>query len=644
MTDHKKKSGRGFIHSLITSFIRICLDTPITGKLIGMLVVSLLGFSVIYIHETIALHLIKQKVESIRGINMPQYKVCQLSLRGLNGFKISLIQTLDLHAEEQGGGGNYSSHIQDNFTRINNFRHMVNTLKTGGSIQDITHISDLTLDSFSVAPAPEDSAQYAKITEISEDLELFSDTYNHFVDLLRRHRTEEEFDQAVTDLLAGMDVVYTDFTELSLLVNRQFAAQVQATEDIIERGSRRFLAICLITVFTLLIGTAIYILIIVRPLKHILVKITEIAKGGGDLSMRIDARTQDEVGQLARQLNNLVDNVHSLNSFKAVIEEEQTPTDVHIRLAAMISQRFDLDCFFSYEINDAKKNMSVAHACDHDLLCNQQIIDDCNLCRAKRTGHYISSLQYPNICKYFPHRQSHEHYCIPMIAGGRVVGIMQFLLPKESPMEVQRRFEEQVEHVWRYIREATPVIEAKRFAAALRETTMKDPMTDLYNRRFLESYIETLIANSKRRQANIGILMCDMDFFKEVNDTYGHESGDTVIIRTAEILTSCVRASDLVIRYGGEEFLVLLIDVKTPEDTGHIAEKIRSSMEATEIPLPGGKTLQKTISVGYSVFPTDSDAFWECIKYADVALYQAKEEGRNRVCKFLPDMWQEKLY
>ncbi len=643
MADNDPKAPPNFFRTLFFSFIRTCLDTPITGKLIGMLVVSLLGFSVIYIHETIALHLIRQRVESIRGINMPQYKVCQLTLRGINGFKISLIHTLNLY--EEGDDADYSTHIQDNFNRINNFRHMLETLKSGGTIQDVTLISDLTLDSFQADPAPRQSAQYKKIEDINCALDMLQDSYGQFVQNLHANNVnEDDLDLATEDLLDNLDTVYHQLTALSLLVNQEFSTQVEKTESIIQQASRHFLVICLATVVTLLIGTAIYILIIVRPLKRILEKIKKIAKGGGDLSMRIDVKTHDEVGQLARQLNNLVDNIHSLNSFKAVIEEEETPTDVHIRLASIIASRFDLDCFFSYEVNDVKKSMSVAHACDHELICNQKIMDDCGLCRAKRTGHYISSLQYPHICKFFPHRESHEHFCIPMIAGGRVIGVMQFLLPKGSSKETIRRFEDQVEHAWRFIREATPVIEAKRFAAALRETTLKDPMTDLYNRRFLESYMETLIANSKRRQANIGILMCDMDFFKEVNDTYGHEAGDTVIVKTAEILTSCVRSSDLVIRYGGEEFLVLLLDVKKPEDTAHIAEKIRSSMEATEILLPGGKSLQKTISVGYSIFPADSDAFWECIKFADVALYQAKEAGRNRVCAFEADMWQEKLY
>jgi diguanylate cyclase (GGDEF)-like protein len=581
-------------------------------------------------------------MESIRGINMPQYKVCQLTLRGLNGFKISLIHILNLHEEDH--AGDYSAHVQDNFTRLNNFRHMLHTLQRGGTIQDVTLISDVTLDSFRAEPAPPASAQRLKIDEISFALELLQSSYSHFVQVLHTNHREDDLDQATTDLLDNLDEVFGQLTEFSLLVNQEFNNQVQTTEDIIRQASRHFLAICLATVLTLLIGTAIYILIIVSPLKRILEKIKEIAKGGGDLSMRIDVKTHDEVGQLARQLNNLVDNIHSLNSFKAVIEEEESPTDVHIRLASIIAGRFDLDCFFNYEINDVKKSMSVAHACDHQLICNQKIMDDCTLCRAKRTGHYISSLHYPHICKFFPHGESHDHFCIPMIAGGRVIGVMQFLLAKGCSAATVAHFEDQVEHAWRFIKEATPVIEAKRFAAALRETTLKDPMTDLYNRRFLESHMETLIANSKRRKANIGILMCDMDFFKEVNDTHGHEAGDTVIIKTAEVLTSCVRASDLVIRYGGEEFLVLLLDVKSPEDTAHVAEKIRSSMAATEIPLKSGKTLQKTISVGYSVFPVDSDAFWECIKFADVALYQAKEEGRNRVCEFKAEMWQQKPY
>lgn len=172
---------------------------------------------------------------------------------------------------------------------------------------------------------------------------------------------------------------------------------------------------------------------------------------------------------------------------------------------------------------------------------------------------------------------------------------------------------------------------------------MRDPMTNLYNRRFLESYTDTLTASTLRRGTKVGILMCDMDFFKQVNDTYGHETGDVVLVKTAEVLQSCVRASDMVIRYGGEEFIVLLIDVKSRQDIIDLAERIRTAMEETVINVPDG-TLKKTMSIGLSEFPGDSDGFWEAIKYADVALYRAKEDGRNRVVSFIPEMWKQDKY
>lgn len=148
----------------------------------------------------------------------------------------------------------------------------------------------------------------------------------------------------------------------------------------------------------------------------------------------------------------------------------------------------------------------------------------------------------PGICKQFPHKDILEHHCIPMLANGKVVGVVQFLHELGTTQEERDKFEHLVKRASRYIKEATPVIEAKRFAAALHESTLRDPMTDLYNRRFLKTYSDTLVASTMRRATSVGILMCDMDFFKQVNDTYGHETGDVVLIKTAEVLKNCVRA------------------------------------------------------------------------------------------------------
>ena len=174
---------------------------------------------------------------------------------------------------------------------------------------------------------------------------------------------------------------------------------------------------------------------------------------------------------------------------------------------------------------------------------------------------------------------------------------------------------------------------------SLRDSTLRDPMTGLNNRRFLEEYVETLVASVQRKRTHVAILMLDLDYFKMVNDTYGHDAGDAVLKSLSNVLKQSVRASDLVIRYGGEEFLIILIDSESTA-AERVAENIRAAVEALKVQV-AGIVLQKTISIGISDFPTDSDTFWQAVKFADVALYQAKEQGRNRVIRFNPEMWSD---
>ena len=111
------------------------------------------------------------------------------------------------------------------------------------------------------------------------------------------------------------------------------------------------------------------------------------------------------------------------------------------------------------------------------------------------------------------------------------------------------------------------------------------------------------------------------------------------MLKAADLLIRNLRGSDMAVRYGGEEFLLVLTDTGA-EAALKVAEKIRAEVEATKVPLPGG-VLKKTISIGVAEFPTDADTFWQVVKYADVALYKAKSTGRNRVVRFLPEMWNE---
>jgi diguanylate cyclase (GGDEF)-like protein len=134
--------------------------------------------------------------------------------------------------------------------------------------------------------------------------------------------------------------------------------------------------------------------------------------------------------------------------------------------------------------------------------------------------------------------------------------------------------------------------------------------------------------------------MCDMDFFKQVNDEHGHDVGDIVLKDTSKVLRDSVRESDVVIRFGGEEFLILLIDTE-PDYGMQVAEKIRENIEKIKFKASNGTVLKKTISMGVSEFPKDTKGFWQAIKFADVALYSAKDTGRNKCVRFVPDMWEE---
>jgi diguanylate cyclase (GGDEF)-like protein len=147
------------------------------------------------------------------------------------------------------------------------------------------------------------------------------------------------------------------------------------------------------------------------------------------------------------------------------------------------------------------------------------------------------------------------------------------------------------------------------------------------------------MSHANRHKETYAVLMLDVDFFKMVNDTYGHDIGDKVIVALAKVLKSSIREADLAIRYGGEEFVVLL---SNPTDEGimQVARKIHSAFGALSFEVGTAESLKKTLSIGIAKFPTDGDTIWKCIKYADTALYEAKNSGRNKIVEFTPEMFK----
>lgn len=163
-----------------------------------------------------------------------------------------------------------------------------------------------------------------------------------------------------------------------------------------------------------------------------------------------------------------------------------------------------------------------------------------------------------------------------------------------------------------------------------KELSLRDSLTNLHNRHHLESYANTCFDRAKREQEEVSVIMLDIDHFKSVNDTYGHGVGDMVLKNIAAILTSSTRQGDEVIRYGGEEFIIILPSTKF-EDAQALAEKIRVNIEKMKSNYEENKELSVTTSLGVSLLKEDDSSMKSVISRADEALYKSKRSGRNRV-------------
>jgi diguanylate cyclase (GGDEF)-like protein len=178
----------------------------------------------------------------------------------------------------------------------------------------------------------------------------------------------------------------------------------------------------------------------------------------------------------------------------------------------------------------------------------------------------------------------------------------------------------------RLVAERTSALEKAK--AQLEELSRTDPLTGLNNRRHLQAEAPKLLSLSRRQKAPVAIMMVDIDRFKNFNDDFGHEAGDRALVHTAILLRKSLRPYDLLVRYGGEEFLLILPIITLPESE-EVAERLRSDVENTPV-MVRQKEIPVTISIGLYVADDVYD-LEEAVNRADEALYRAKNEGRNRV-------------
>jgi diguanylate cyclase (GGDEF)-like protein len=448
---------------------------------------------------------------------------------------------------------------------------------------------------------------------------------------LKSYSTKEEINEALAELYKfSCWIIKKDLEERTKLL--KYLSQTRWIEN----------SLMIILLIALLCGGGSFFLMVLLPLRRITQRIHDIVYTGrtpSDLKL-LSFPFTDEIGKLVKEVNNLIKYFDEIGGFKRLLEEEDSVADVYERLGRLLRDRFGFQQFVIYAVSNSQNTMKPVYVHPKNVKVNQEILVQADLCRAKRTGRIVSSLETPKICKFFIHENS-EHICIPLICGGKIEDVIQIIIPG-GETEIQKHILTSMPQLNAFLEESIPVIEAKRFAEYLKEMSIKDQLTGLYNRRFVEQALGNIVAGILQRETVLGVLMCDIDYFKKVNDTYGHDVGDEILKGVAKVLKENVRKADVVARFGGEEFIILLVDIRKDEAI-KVAEKLCQIVEKTKFETKAG-ILRKTISIGVAEFPVDSERIWQVIKFADVALYKAKQEGRDRAVRFRPEMWTEESY
>ncbi len=249
-------------------------------------------------------------------------------------------------------------------------------------------------------------------------------------------------------------------------------------------------------------------------------------------------------------------------------------------------------------------------------------------CWSLRSGRsHLFDRQHNDLpCQHYHSNCTEQSLCIPLMAQGETFGLL-YLTANSSSNKLTAAKQKLALAVAEHTGLALANLKLRE---TLRLQSIRDALTGLYNRRYLEEYLVTEIHRCKRSGKSLAVVMIDIDHFKKFNDTFGHKTGDMVLQELGKFLQNNVRSSDVVCRYGGEELTLILSEVSL-EETQKIAEKIRLGVKQLNLKSHHQSVGSITISLGVAIFPQDGWTSARLLEAADQALYRAKKEGRDRV-------------
>jgi len=451
----------------------------------------------------------------------------------------------------------------------------------------------------------EDAAQQERLkqlqTWIGEELQQLRDNLRVSKTLLIYHSAESDFK---LDRVRNAILKFRDEQE-AILAERNKAAQLRAQE--VERSvSVR------IGGFSALM--AVLFLLVIRESKKL--RIAE--------QSALHSQTRLE-GSL-QQLQSETESGKLLNELQANLQICVNPPEAYEVLGGYAQKFIPNTAGAVFAIDSSRNLMGVMASWGDSLSPTQHILspEDCCAMRGGRL-HLQVETSRGLTCRHFAGSIPDAYVCLPLAALGETLGILHLSAPSSSDFTAARLAMIQQAGEYAALRLAN-----LRLREKLHDQSIRDPLTGLYNRRFLEATLEQELHRSSRHHTGLGVIMADIDKFKGFNDSFGHTAGDIVLKEVGALLRRSVRTEDIVCRYGGEEFLMVLPDT-TLESVRERAEVMRDAIEKLELQHAGHALGKITASFGLS-FSQDGVLTPDILmRYADEALYESKRRGCNCV-------------
>ncbi len=315
-----------------------------------------------------------------------------------------------------------------------------------------------------------------------------------------------------------------------------------------------------------------------------------------------------------------------LGQMGELLQSCNTIEEAYIAIKQSLQQLFPYDSGALYIFNPSR-TMVEATAVWGEALPAEMVVapDECWALRRGRP-HGAVEIRAGFKCRHVD-PENEAYICVPLVAHGEAIGMFHVLLGSPDPAQAGIK-QELAGRVSEYLGLALAKLKLQE---TLQRLSIRDPLTGLFNRRYLEECIERELRRAERQGKQVGVIMVDIDHFKRFNDTFGHEAGDALLREMGAFLQRHIRGNDIACRYGGEEFTLILRDVTT-ERTVERAEKLREAAQQLRVLHGQGFLEPITLSLGVAMFPGDGTTPLAILQAADLALYRAKQAGRDRVC------------